>query len=101
MADDKQKKAMEKANEWVKHWRPEQPLEPPKPPQKPIKIPKPPSDKCIMWLMCVTVLLVGMLTILEHHRINNIEERGYGSDNSIVSTDNSNGIRGRGDTPSE
>lgn len=97
MADDKQKKAMEKANEWVKHWRPEQPLEP----KKPVKIPKPPSDKCIMWLMCVTVLLVGVLTILEHHRINNIEERGYGSDSSIVSTDNSNGIRGRSDAPSE
>lgn len=97
MADDKQKKAMEKANEWVKHWRPEQPLEP----KKPIKIPKPPSDKCIMWLMCVTVLLVGVLTILEHHRINNIEERGYGSDSTIISTDNSNGIRGRGDAPSE
>lgn len=97
MADDKQKKAMEKANEWVKHWRPEQPLEP----KKPIKIPKPPSDKCIMWLMCVTVLLVGVLTILEHHRINNIEERGYGSDSSIISTDNSNAIRGRSDAPSE
>lgn len=97
MADDKQKKAMEKANEWVKHWRPEQPLEP----KKPVKLPKPPSDKCIMWLMCVTVLLVGVLTILEHHRINNIEERGYGSDSSIISTDNGNGIRGRGDAPSE